>query len=184
MHFRFNCIMMNSKLGSIYFTLRNFPPQFNSSLTNIYLCALFHAQDIKTWIWCNIGTCCQVLENKGIQGPAGFVCGSIVQVTGDNLGLHGLFGFVESFSTQNNCRFCLTEREDYQTVFCEDEPNVTFHTKETHLWHCEALQSDPTLHHVCGVKRTCLLNTLQYFNISDNFSVDIMHYILERVAQF
>lgn len=125
----------------------------------------------------------KVLEIKGIQGPAGLVRGSIVQVTRDNLGLHGLFGFVESFRARNNCRFCLAEREDYQTAFCEDEPNVTFRTK-THLRHCEALQSDPTLHHVCGVKRTCLLNTLQYFNISDNFSVDIMHYILERVAQF
>lgn len=31
------------KLGGIYFTLRNFPPQFNSSLANIHLCALFHA---------------------------------------------------------------------------------------------------------------------------------------------
>lgn len=31
------------KLGAIYFTLRNFPPKFNSSLVNIHLCALFHA---------------------------------------------------------------------------------------------------------------------------------------------
>lgn len=35
------------KLGGIYFTLRNFPPQFNSSLANIHLCALLHAPDIK-----------------------------------------------------------------------------------------------------------------------------------------
>ncbi|KAK0136653.1 hypothetical protein N1851_027156 [Merluccius polli] len=33
------------KLGAIYFTLRNFPAIFNSSLVNIHLCALFHAQD-------------------------------------------------------------------------------------------------------------------------------------------
>ncbi len=70
-------------------------------------------------------------------------------------------------------------------MFCEDEPNVTFRTKETHLRHCEALQSDPTLHQVCGVKRTCLLNTLQYFNLSDNFSVDLINAcILDGVAQF
>ncbi len=126
----------------------------------------------------------KVLENKGIQGPDGFVRGSIVQVTGDNLGLHSLFGFVESFRARYNCRICLAEREDYQTVFCENEPNITFRTKETHLRHCEALQSDPTLHQVCGVKRTCLLNTLQYFNLSENFSVDLMNDILEGVAQF
>lgn len=64
-------------------------------------------------------------------------------------------------------------------MFCEDEPNVTLRTKETHLQPYEAIQSDPTLTHVCSVKRTCLLNTLQYFSVSDNFSVDIMH-VLER----
>ncbi len=123
------------KLCGIYFTLRNFTPQFNSSLTNIHLCALFHAQDIKTYgfdaILEPIVNDIKVLENKGIQGPDGFVRGSIVQVTGDNLGLHSLFGFVESFRARYNCRFCLAEREDYQTVFCEDEPNITFRTKET-----------------------------------------------------
>ncbi|KAK0150716.1 hypothetical protein N1851_008186 [Merluccius polli] len=35
------------KLGAIYFTLRNFPPKLNYSLTSIHLCALFHSQDIK-----------------------------------------------------------------------------------------------------------------------------------------
>lgn len=85
----------------------------------------------------------KVLETKGIEGPSGYVRGSIVQITGDNLGLRCLFGFVESFRARYSCRFCLTEREDYQTVFCEDEPSVTF--EETHFQHCEALQSDPTL---------------------------------------
>lgn len=33
------------------------------------------------------------------------------------------------------------------------------------------------------MKRSCLLNNLQYFNTADNFSVDIMHDILEGVAQ-
>lgn len=36
------------KLGAIYFTLRNLSPKHNSMLHNIYLVALFHAQDIKT----------------------------------------------------------------------------------------------------------------------------------------
>ena len=36
------------KVGVMYFTLWNFSPKYNSSLSNIYLVALFHAQDIKT----------------------------------------------------------------------------------------------------------------------------------------
>ena len=89
------------KLGGIYFTLRNFPPKLNSSLVNIHLCALFHAQDIKTYgfdtILEPIINDLKVLETDGIKVPMfkSPVHGSIVQVTGDNLGIHGLFGFVE-----------------------------------------------------------------------------------------
>ncbi|XP_045078395.1 uncharacterized protein LOC123491558 [Coregonus clupeaformis] len=53
-----------------------------------------------------------------------------------------------------------------------------------HSDHCQTIQSNPTLPHVYGVKHACLLNSLQYFNTTDNFYVDIMHYILEEVAQF
>ena len=34
------------KVDAIYFTLRDFSPKYNSSLSNIHLVALFHAQDI------------------------------------------------------------------------------------------------------------------------------------------
>lgn len=178
------------KLGAVYFTLRNFPPKFNSSLVNIHLCALFHAQDIKTYgfdtILEPIVSDLKVLEIDGITAPMfkSPVRGSIVQVTGDNLGIHGLFGFVESFSARNCCRFCLTEKGDFQTVFCEDEESVILRTKDMHAEHCATIQTNPQLPHVYGVKRSCLLNTLQFFNTANNFSVDIMHDILEGVAQF
>jgi len=55
----------------------------------------------------------EVLESRGIEGLGGSVCGSIVQVTGDNLVLHCLFGYVESFRALHCCRFCLNKTEDY-----------------------------------------------------------------------
>ena len=178
------------KLGAIYFTLRNFPPIFNSALININLCALFHAQDIKRYgfnlILEPLVNDIKVLETEGlnISMSERVIHGTIVQVTGDNLGLHGLFGFVESFSARYCCRFCLLEKTCFQTVFCEDNPEVVLRTIEMHTQHCQTLQTDSTLPHTYGVKRTCLLNTLQYFNTSNNFFVDIMHDILEGVAQF
>lgn len=178
------------KLGAIYFTLRNFPPIFNSSLNNIHLCALFHAQDIKRYSFnlileplvCDL----KVLETEGLQIPnvEHKIRGTLVQVTGDNLGLHGLFGFVESFGARYCCRFCLLEKHRFQTVFCEDDPEVVFRAINTHSQHCQTVQTDPRLPHVYGVKRICLLNSLQYFNTANNFSVDIMHDILEGVGQF
>ena len=178
------------KLLGIYFTLRNFRPKLNSSLDNIHLCALFHAQDIKT---CGFDTILQpiisdlkVLETDGIKVPMfkNPVHGSIAQVTGDNLGIHGLFGFVESFSARNCCRFCIIEKCDFQTLFHEDEESMILRTKEMHAEHCHTMQTNPQQPHVYGVKRSCLLNSLKYFNTIDNFSVDIMHDILEGVAQF
>lgn len=46
------------------------------------------------------------------------------------------------------------------------------------------METNPRLPYVMGVKRSCILNSLQYFNTCENFSVDIMHDILEGVAQF
>lgn len=178
------------KLGAIYFTLRNFPPIFNSSLINIHLCALFHAQDIKRYgfnlILEPLVNDVKVLETEGLQIPMfeHVIHGTIVQVTGDNLGLHSLFGFVESFGARYCCRFCLLEKHCFQTVFCEDDPEIVLRTVEMHTRHCQTVQTDPTLPHMYGVKRICLLNSLQYFNTANNFSVDIMHDILEGVAQF
>ncbi|XP_035994789.1 uncharacterized protein LOC118563679 [Fundulus heteroclitus] len=178
------------KLGAMYFTLRNFPPIFNSSLTNIHLCALFHAQDIKRYgfnlILEPLVRDLKVLETEGFKVNMfkEKIHGTIVQVTGDNLGLHTLFGFVESFGARYCCRFCLLEKDCFQTVFCEDDPKVVLRTVEMHKQHCQTIQTDPTLPHIYGVKRICPLNSLEYFNTANKFSVDIMHDILEGVAQF
>ena len=46
------------------------------------------------------------------------------------------------------------------------------------------LGDDPTLPYSFGIKRKSILNTLQYFNIAENYAVDIMHDILEGVGQY
>ena len=47
----------------------------------------------------------KVLETEGLKLPMfkDVIHGTIVQVINDNLGLHGLFGFVESFGAQYCC---------------------------------------------------------------------------------
>ena len=61
---------------------------------------------------------------------------------------------------------------------------MSFRSKELHVEHCQTMQSNPTLPYVMGVKKYCPLNSLQYFHTTANFSVDIMHDILEGVAQY
>ena len=178
------------KMGGIYFTLRNFSPKWNSILANIHLCALFHAQDIKRYgfsaILDPIVRDLKQLESNGIDIPfyGGCVRGSVIQVTGDNLGLHSLFGLVESFNARYCCRFCLAEKEDFQTEFSEEAPKIVLRTKEAHSAHCQEMANKPSLPYVFGVKRSCLLNSLTYFHTTENYSVDVMHDLLEGVAQF
>lgn len=178
------------ELGAVYFTLRNFSPKWNSFLANIHLCALFHAQDLKRYgfseILAPIVRDIKVLESDGIEIPlfGGYVGGSVVQVTGDNLGLHSLFGLVESFSARYCCRFCLAEKDDFQTEFSEDSPKIVLRTKDNHTAHCQEMSNNPLLPYVFGVKSSCLLNSLTYFHTTENFSVDVMHDVLEGVAQY
>ncbi|XP_037401191.1 uncharacterized protein LOC119265236 [Pygocentrus nattereri] len=178
------------KLGCIYFILRNLPPKLNSVLMNIHLVTLFHSEDLKKYgfdpILKPLVDDLRILETEGVQVPFSTapLKGSVIQVTGDNLALHGIFGFVESFSAAYSCRFCLTDKTELQSVFCEDHTGLVFRTKELHSEHCNTLLQNPSVASTFGVKRTCLLNSLQFFHVSDNYAVDIMHDLLEGVAQY
>lgn len=101
----------------------------------------------------------------------------------NNLGLHTLLGYVESFNVNYFCHFCLIEKQSSHTVFSDDDPRIAFHNKALHAQHGNDLMVDPSLASTFGVKQTCLLNDLRYFHVSDNYAVDIMHNLLEGVGQ-
>ncbi|KAK0167681.1 hypothetical protein PV328_012431, partial [Microctonus aethiopoides] len=42
-------------------------------------------------------------------------------VLGDNLGVHSILGFTESFNSSTFCRFCLTKKEDIHQIFDESK---------------------------------------------------------------
>lgn len=85
------------KLGYIYFILRNLPPKLNSVFMNIHLVALFHSEDFKKYgfdpILKPLVDDIKVLEIEGMLVP---LKGTVFLVTG----VHGLFGFVESFNAK------------------------------------------------------------------------------------
>ena len=106
------------KIGSIYFVLRNLSPKINSALMNIHLLALFHTADINKYGFHTIleplVQDLKVLECTGVELPFSDepVRGTIAQVTGDNLGLHTLLGYVESFNANYFCHYCLIDCAD------------------------------------------------------------------------
>ena len=178
------------KLGCLYFTLRNLPPCLNSSLMNIHLISLFHSQDAKKYGIDKILTPfvedVKVLESSGMKVSFAEepVFGTIAQVTGDNLGLNSILGYVESFSAHHYCRMCLIDKATAQTVFSESDPRVILRTKLTNEQHYSYLVENPRENSCFGLKRNSILNSLSYFSVSDNFVFDIMHDILEGVGQY
>lgn len=56
--------------------------------------------------------------------------------------------------------------------------------KEIFEIHCKSLQENPQLRSLYGLKKKSTINTLKYFHVSNNYSFDIMHDLLEGVAQY
>lgn len=171
------------KMGAVYFCLRNLPVEFNSSLANIHLCLLFNSIDREVYgfdkIFAPFLDDIRRLETDGIEveieGQLSVLHGTICLLTGDNLACHSLGGFLESFSANRFCHFCLTDRQTAQCVF--DDDHQEFRDKINYKEH--VLQNNPSL---TGIKTSSCLNSLNYFHVTDNICVDVMHDILEGVA--
>ncbi|XP_034080784.1 uncharacterized protein LOC117551836, partial [Gymnodraco acuticeps] len=92
------------KLCGVYWVLGNLPPGSHSTLNSIYLAVLCKSDDVKTYGYGKVLEPLlqdlSILEQHGvfISQLGQFVKGSVQCVIADNLGAHGLGGFVESFS--------------------------------------------------------------------------------------
>jgi hypothetical protein len=62
-------------------------------------------------------------------------------VSGDNLEMHGLFGFVEGFSRNFPCRFCTIHKVELQKTFIENA--TLLHSKEMHANHVDSATAHP-----------------------------------------
>lgn len=167
------------KLGAVYFTIQNFPSFLNSKLKFIHLLALYYAEDCKKYglnkILNVILPDIKKLEVEGlvVEGVGHFF-GTVSNVSHDNLGANGLYGFNESFSSTYYCRFCLISGEEAQNCYKHSE--MPIRNYESHV--------DHVLNATFGVKTTCALDLLTYYNFIDNPSVDLMHDLLEGVVQY
>lgn len=171
------------KMGAVYFCLKNFPPEYNSSLSNIHLYLLFNSIDRDTYGYAKILEPLiddiRLLETAGIDvtilGHSSKLYGTICVLTADNLAIHALGGYTESFSSNKYCHFCLVDKASAQSIF--DEDNIEKRNRENYEQH--VMLNDPSS---TGVKENSCLNKLNYFHITENTCVDIMHDILEGVA--
>jgi hypothetical protein len=118
------------KLGAVYTsTIPCLPPHMQSALSNIFLTLLFHSSDrIKfgnNVIFKPLIDELNYLREVGIEIdlPAykGTVYFEIGLIRGDNLGIHSITGFVESFSSNFSCRVCKVEKSVHHKQIYEDK---------------------------------------------------------------
>lgn len=170
------------KQGAVYFSVGSLPPQFATRLENIFLVLLFNSSDRNKFgnavIFKPLIEELKYLEEIGIeiiyQGKEEQVFFSLVVITGDNLGLHSIFGLTESFSSNYCCRFCKTHKLVMQTLEIENEDNLRT------IDEYDEMVSELSY----GIKEKCIFHELPNFHIFNNLTCDIMHDLTEGVHRY
>lgn len=169
------------KLTMYYFTIMNLPPQYHALLSHHHLVCVAMASDVKV-LGHNSVTKFMVEElsllEHGVFMNGVNVFGTLVALAGDNLGLNGIIGMVESFSATYYCRFCMLQKSSCQENISCRCANQARRTEELHSQHVEELDYRKT-----GVARTCVLDQLTHFKAISSFTPDIMHDILEGIVK-
>lgn len=161
------------------------PPECVSRLTNIFLTLLFQSQNRKEFgnkkTFAPLIEELNFLEQNGITIAVNgntykiyFVLGLLI---GDNLGLHAICGFLESFRANYACRFCKLHRTFSQTTCVEDDTVLRTHTSYT----TDVAVANSAL---TGIKEECVFNEVNSFYVTENTYIDIMHDVLEGIAHY
>ncbi|KAJ8675081.1 hypothetical protein QAD02_010867 [Eretmocerus hayati] len=165
-------------LDAIYATTC-FPPEFASKLDSIVVLEVFHTKDRKKiGIEKFIARLIEELKRVGEVGFEVIVNGKkfkihllLTHITGDNLGLNCILGFVCSFHNTHCCRICLAGPEEIRTMTKENPTLLrTIDNYEQGL-----LQSSDQ----SGLTHYSSFNEVGDFHIIPNGCVDVMHDVQE-----
>ena len=178
-------------VGVFFYTIKNISHRFNSCFSNIHLLALCYSEDLKKYgfepVLEKFVAEINLLSRNGFVGTFPIIgeqtiYASLCQVTCDNLALNGILGFIESFSGNYFCTICYASQDEVQVNFREE----FFQTRTV----CEYKRDVADLSqatsqgrkHVRGIKTDSILNHIDGYHVTDNWSLDIMHIVLEGVV--
>ncbi|CAG9782312.1 unnamed protein product [Diatraea saccharalis] len=170
-----------NKIGAVYVSIASIPPEYASRLENVFLAMLFYSNHrtkfgnesvfdslIKELNYLHDYGVDIILNSRQIK-----VKFALCVIAGDNLGLHSILGFNESFSSTNYCRFCYsTKRECQSQIFCDESRK-----RSKNQYDDDVLQN-------CGIKETCVWNNISGFHVYDNVYCDVMHDLCEGVLRY
>ena len=111
------------KLGALYYSLPSLPPEYQSSIENVFLTLLFHASDRSVppdgnyYVFRKFIEDLNTLQIEGItlnledRSEKVYFCVGLLLA--DNLGFHNAMGFTGGFNSNYYCRFCKVCKENY-----------------------------------------------------------------------
>ena len=182
------------KVGAIYYSILNIPSRLRSRLCGIFLAALFKSSLIKRVGWHKLLqrflTDIAQLRTGGIlvrDGEGRQIClkGVASCFVGDNLGLKGIGGFTENFSTGRCCRTCTSPVDTQQCLF--EESNTLLRTPVSFQEQITELTSKgfpQTLVSEYGIKgRSPLCDIEEAFPVL-RLPPDVAHDLLEGVVPY
>lgn len=173
------------KLGALYVSIPVLPKKYMSLLNSIFLFQLFHASDRKTFgnkvIFDRAIRYLNTLSSEGIFIATDFYTGllkfHVVCITGDNLGLNGILGFVESFIANYCCRICSVSKDRMQSLYYEDVDLI----RNSDTYERDSVENDVSK---TGIKEKCCWLKLKGFDLFNNVAVDLMHDYLEGCCSY
>lgn len=171
----------------VYFEIRNIPANFASKLKTRHLVALARVEDLKgdTNSRNKIAECIvkdlAFLETEGITVEHNInLKGALVNICSDNLGANSTLGLCESFNSTYYCRICECSKFECQQSISQH--NEMLRSPEKYSDFSKKFfesEREPDVKETKGFKKCCPFNELKYFHAFENFSVDIMHDLLE-----
>ncbi|XP_050058270.1 uncharacterized protein LOC126550517 [Aphis gossypii] len=157
------------KLGAVYISIPCLPPHIQSTLKTIFLALLFHSTDRQKFGEQGID-----IESNGELTNIKFELGLIL---GDNLGIHSITGFVESFSANYPCRMCKVHKDIMRKQCYVDETLI----RQVDDYNFDLIENNVSSSGVSGI---CVWNDVRGFKIFDHVGVDMMHDLLEGVMKY
>lgn len=99
------------------------------------------------------------------------------------MGGNEALGFAGSMAASYFCRTCLSTKEETQ-ILTVDVPEK-YRTRDNYNEAIRIIKNSSEIDYKItkGIREYCILNDLKYFNIIDNFNVDIMHDLCEGTIQ-
>lgn len=172
-----------NKIGAVYISIGSLPPEHSSKLENIFLVMLFKSHDRVTFgnkvIFEPVIRELNFLHEHGINIVVNetkiSVKFTLVAIAGDNLGIHSIMGFNESFASTYYCRFCVSTKQQCQSQLTADESRSRV---------VETVDNENPIDNEQGIKEPCVWNNVQSFHVYDNLYCDVMHDICEGIHRY